>query len=140
MAEATGKGFGGVGLFRNFRNEYAGRAALGGSPQESAGEVLPALRHVIGKRIGIAVLLLLPACVTAACSDSLSDESRPFPAKDTSWHSLAYGTDYMELEHGWLVRRVSALTFVPFPPNWNTPRSSGYVGQQYDADEGSGGE
>jgi hypothetical protein len=70
------------------------------------------------------MLLLLSACLTAACADSSSEESRPFPAKDTSWHILDFGTDYMELDHGWLVRRVSALTFVPFPPDWNAAGST----------------
>jgi hypothetical protein len=95
---------------------------------------------MIGKRIGAAVLLLLPLCVTAACTDLSSEEPRPFPAKDTSWHSLDFSTDYMELEHGWLVRRVSALTFVPFPPSWNAARNAAYVGQRQDTDEGSDGE
>jgi hypothetical protein len=141
MAETTGRRFGGNGLFRNVREECAGRrAVLGGSAQESVGQVAPALRHLIGRRIGAAVLLMLPVCMAAACSDSSSEESRSFPAKETSWHSLAYGTDYMELEHGWLVRRVSALTFVPFPASWSAERSTGYAGQRYDAGEGGGGE
>jgi hypothetical protein len=84
----------------------------------------------------VTVLLLLSAYLTSACADSSSEESRPFPAKDTSWHILDFGTDYMELDHGWLVRRVSALTFVPFPPGWNAARGMKYQGQQYDAGEG----
>jgi hypothetical protein len=114
---------------------------LGGTPQEFAGQVSPALRRLSGRRIGAAVLLMLPVCMAGACTESSSEEARSFPAKDTTWHSLEYGTDYMELEHGWLVRRVSALTFVPFPPGWrNAPRSTGYAGQRYDAGEGGGGE
>jgi hypothetical protein len=38
----------------------------------------------------------------------MSDELRPFPAKDTSRHSLDFSTEYVELEHGDAAREKSA--------------------------------
>jgi hypothetical protein len=70
----------------------------------------------------------------------VSEKLRPFPVKDTSWSSLDFSTEYMEHEHDRLVRRDSALTFVPFPPEWNAAASTGFTGQRYEKSGGDGEE
>jgi hypothetical protein len=92
-------------------------------------------RVSVVKKTYAAALLLVSPLLTGACSDWTPDGAHPFPVKDTAWHSLDMNTDYMELEHGWLVRRVSALTFVPFPSGWKAAGSGGYAGNPHAAGE-----
>jgi hypothetical protein len=59
--------------------------------------------------------LLIMVILSGGCSEMPTEGQLPLPVKAPSWHNLAGGIRYMELEHGWLVKKGFGMTFVPLP-------------------------